>query len=137
MGARSLADEEKESSSSGGLLSVHWDHSSQNASGIQPTFTSERLCWRPPRRPSASRSAPPAAPPSCWPWPPGARGCPESQTCLSPRSGSDLGNKRRRNGVKGRSGRKANLYGTGGAAEVTAGSPKTSERHIQKGDVRG
>lgn len=47
-------------------------------------FTSERLCWRPPHRPSASRSEQPAAPPSCWLWPRGA-GCPGSQTSQGPR----------------------------------------------------
>lgn len=47
-------------------------------------FTSEQPCWRPPRRPSASRSEQPAAPPSCWPWPRGA-GCPGSRTSPGPR----------------------------------------------------
>lgn len=101
---------------------VHWDHSSQNASGTKPTFTSERLCWRPPHRPSASRNAPPAAPPSCWPWPPGARGCPESQTCLWCRSFSNnQGNKYKRKEIREKSSRKKNLYRTEGAAKVRAG----------------
>lgn len=76
---------------------LRWDHSSQNPSGAAVSggeFTSERPCWRPPRRPSASRSEQPAAPPSCWPWPHGA-GCPGSQTSQGPRH-SDCRRRRRR-----------------------------------------
>lgn len=58
-------------------------------------FTSERPCWRPPRRPSASRSEQPAAPPSCWPWPRGA-GCPGSQTSPGPRCSNHCRHRRRR-----------------------------------------
>lgn len=68
-------------------LFVRWDYGSQNPSGAAVSsgeFTSELPCWRPPRRPSASRSEQPAAPPSCLLWPRGA-GCPGSRTSPGPR----------------------------------------------------
>lgn len=52
--------------------------------GPRHEFTSERLCWRPPHWPSASRSEQPVAPPSCSPWPLEA-GCPGSRTSSGPR----------------------------------------------------
>lgn len=73
------------------FFSFEWNKTAVGPLGLQlpeslrggGQFTSEQPCWRPPHRPSASRSERPAAPPSCWPWPRGA-GCPGSQTSQGP-----------------------------------------------------